>query len=138
MTVRRRFGGSRTVARGASAVPPRSRGTRKARREGSRSRLEFLLSSTRTPPLELPGTGNHEEPSSLEGRLQLEDRHDAGVLAVLSAHTAAQAWWLGYLETGSTYVVFGDARRLGLYAQWPYVLIEAGPEQARVWRDDGR
>jgi hypothetical protein len=82
--------------------------------------------------LELPGTGDHDAASWLED----PDRHDAGVLAVLSDHTAAQPWWLGYLDTGAADVVFYDVRKVMLYSGWEYVLIEAGPEQAGVWRDD--
>lgn len=44
--------------------------------------------------LELPGTGDHDAASWFED----PDRHDAGVLALLSEHTAAQPWWLGSLE----------------------------------------
>src|SRR3984957_15018689 len=46
--------------------------------------------------LELPGTGEHDPASWFED----PDPHAAGVLAVLSEHTPAQPWWLGYLETG--------------------------------------
>ncbi len=77
----------------------------------------------------LPGSGDHDAAS----RLADLDRHDAGVLAVLSEHAAAQPWWLGYLDTGSNDIVFHDAPKVTMYAQWEYVLIEAGPEQARVW-----
>jgi hypothetical protein len=43
-------------------------------------------------------------------------------------------WWLGYLETGSADVVFWDAYRVKMYANWDYVIIEAGPEEALGWR----
>jgi hypothetical protein len=59
------------------------------------------------------------------------------VLAVLGEHTAAQPWWLGYLDTGTGDVVFHDAPMVKLYADWSYVLVEAGSEQAGVWRKDG-
>lgn len=89
--------------------------------------------------LEEPGTGNHELTAySAEDWKRHEaewERHEAGVLDVLTAHTAPQSWWLGYLETGAHDVVFADAPRVRFYADWPYVLVEAGPEQARVWRD---
>lgn len=87
--------------------------------------------------LELPGTGNHDPRSALEDPSALAT-HDRAVLTVLTEHTSPQPWWLGYLQTGSTDVVFDEAPRLELYAHWPYVLIEAGPEQAGAWRDDGR
>jgi hypothetical protein len=59
---------------------------------------------------------------------------ERAVVAELVRHTAAQAWWLGFLETGITDVVFPSAPRVFLYWQWPYVLVEAGPEQALTWR----
>lgn len=89
--------------------------------------------------LELPGTGNHRAASTREEWEGLDkdwDRHEAGVLAVLSEHSGPQPWWLGYLDSGATDLVFDGARQVRFYADWPYVLIEAGPEQARVWRDE--
>jgi cold shock CspA family protein len=38
-----------------------------------------------------------------------EDRFDDALLRVLCAHTAPQPWWLGFLETGASDVVFADA-----------------------------
>jgi hypothetical protein len=85
--------------------------------------------------LELPGSGDHDAASWLED----PDRHDAGVLAVLSEHATAQPWWLGYLDTGAADVVFDNVWKVkGYSADWWYVLIEAGPEQAGVWRRDER
>jgi hypothetical protein len=89
--------------------------------------------------LELPGTGNHAPGSSLEEWEQLDrewEPHEAGVLSVLSEHSGPQPWWLGYLETGASGLIFDGARRVRFYADWPYVLIEAGPEQAGAWRKD--
>jgi hypothetical protein len=89
--------------------------------------------------LELPGTGNQPAASSTEAWEQLDkdwDRHDAGVLAVLSEHSEPQSWWLGYLDSGATDLIFDGVRRVRFYADWPYVLVETGPEQARAWRDD--
>jgi hypothetical protein len=63
-----------------------------------------------------------------------EDRHERAVIAVLTEGTARQPWWLGYLDTGGDDVVFQDAPRVKLYADWPYVLIEAGPAEAAAWR----
>lgn len=60
--------------------------------------------------------------------------HERAVVAELARHTPAQPWWLGYLETGAHDVVFPHAPRLYLYMGWPYVLVEAGPEQALTWR----
>lgn len=89
--------------------------------------------------LELPGTGNHAPGSSLEKWEQLDkewELHDTGVLALLSEHSEPQPWWLGYLEAGAADLVFNGVQRTRFYADWPYVLIEAGPEQARSWRED--
>lgn len=62
-------------------------------------------------------------------------RHDQGVIGLLSEHSECQSWWLGYLETGPDEdVVFPDAPQVALYADWRYVLAEAGPEQAATWR----
>jgi hypothetical protein len=90
--------------------------------------------------LEEPGTGeqeltspSHEDWNSLDADWE---RYEAGVLEVLTEHTAPQPWWLGFLETGAHDVIFADAPRVRFYADWPYVLVEAGPEQARIWRDD--
>jgi hypothetical protein len=89
--------------------------------------------------LELPGTGNQPAASTAEEWEQLErdgDRHDVGVLAVLREHSQPQSWWLGYLETGACDLIFDGSRRVSLYADWPYVLVEAGCEQAPAWRED--
>jgi len=61
-------------------------------------------------------------------------QHDQLVIALLSKHSPNQPWWLGYLDTGSDDVIFPDATPVRLYANWSYVLIEAGPEQALAWR----
>lgn len=81
--------------------------------------------------LELAGSGNNEALSFV-----VSEQHDDSVLNVLVENTARQPWWLGYLETGSSNVVFNAAPRIELYAHWGYVLIEAGPEQARTWRGE--
>jgi hypothetical protein len=79
--------------------------------------------------LELEGSGNGEAMD-----YSASEAHDDNVLRILRAHTAAQPWWLGYLDTGSSDVVFYDAPRAELYAGWGYVLVEAGPAQAKTWR----
>jgi hypothetical protein len=66
-----------------------------------------------------------------------QDRHDAAVIELLTHHTGSQPWWLGYLDTGADDVVFADAARTTLYADWKYVLVEAGPRQAASWRTSG-
>jgi hypothetical protein len=58
------------------------------------------------------------------------------VLAVLSERTAAQPWWLGYLDTGAADIIFNEVRKVRLYADWRHGLVQAGPEQAGSWRDD--
>ena len=64
------------------------------------------------------------------------ERHEASLLGILIERTEPQPWWLGYLETGSSDVVFPDAPRVEMYAHWPYVLVEAGPDQAAKWRSE--
>jgi hypothetical protein len=60
--------------------------------------------------------------------------HDRAVLGLLSEHPAGQPWWLGYLDTGADDIVFPHAPMVTLYSGWHYVLVEAGPEQAAIWR----
>ncbi|MDG4810135.1 hypothetical protein O7634_25565 [Micromonospora sp. WMMD1120] len=60
--------------------------------------------------------------------------HERAVVQALVACTADQPWWLGYLDTGAHDVVFPRAPRVFLYADWPYVLVLAGPQQALTWR----
>ena len=68
-----------------------------------------------------------------------EDRFDDALVRVLCAHTKPQPWWLGFLDTGASDVVFDDAPRVVIYSGWNYVLVQAGPHQARTWRsDEGR
>ncbi len=85
--------------------------------------------------LELPGSGDRR--LSSESPLEDPDSHAAGVLAVLSEHSAGQLWWIGYLETGGSDIVFWDARKVrpGPTDDARYVLVEAGPAQAGVWRE---
>jgi hypothetical protein len=61
-------------------------------------------------------------------------QRDQAVSALLSEHSADQAWWLGYLDTGVDDIVFPSAPMVTLYSGWHYVLVEAGPEQAATWR----
>ena len=60
--------------------------------------------------------------------------HERALVEELTRQTPEQPWWLGYLDTGPHDVVFPQAPRVPLYWDWPYVLIEAGPEQALAWR----
>jgi hypothetical protein len=64
-------------------------------------------------------------------------QHDRAVVALLNRHATPQPWWLGYLETGNSDIIFSDVPKVRLYADWRYVLIEAGPEQAATWRQQG-
>ena len=61
-------------------------------------------------------------------------KHDRAVLALLAEQSPDQRWWLGYLDTGVDDIVFPEAPKVTLYAEWHYVLVEAGPEQAAAWR----
>jgi hypothetical protein len=45
-----------------------------------------------------------------------QEQHDQAVLARLSEYSAAQAWWLGYLDTGPDDIVFPRAPMVTLYA----------------------
>lgn len=65
---------------------------------------------------------------------EAEAAHDRALLAVLQKHTATQPWWLAYLDTGASDIVFTDAPKVTLYSGWSYVLVQAGPEQAASWR----
>ena len=77
--------------------------------------------------LELPQTNEDAE------RL----RHEQAVIEVLTGHTSKQPWWLGYLDTGASDVVFPYAPRTTLYSGYGYVLVLAGPQQAAGWRQEG-
>jgi hypothetical protein len=63
--------------------------------------------------------------------------HDRAVVALLERYAVSTPWWLGYLETGSSDVIFAEAPRVTPYeVDWRYVLVQAGPEQAATWRTD--
>lgn len=81
--------------------------------------------------LGLPGSGNGEALSYF-----VSQQEDERILQILVDHTQSQPWWLGYLETGGSNVVFTDAPRVQLYAHWDYVVVEAGPKQAGSWRGE--
>lgn len=92
--------------------------------------------------LEHPLTGGHLtewEAESQSSPMWVADawaRHETALLALLVERTEAQPWWLGYLETGVSDVVFPDAPMVKMYTDWPYVLVEAGPDQAASWRNE--
>jgi len=60
--------------------------------------------------------------------------HEQVLLRDLTDHTPDQPWWLGFLDTGAHDIVFDNVPKVSLYWDWPYVLVEAGPEQALTWR----
>lgn len=70
-------------------------------------------------------------PDPLEARAAF----DHALIDVLRSFSSDQLWWLGYLETGASDIVFPSAPRVILYTGWPYVLVQAGPDQAASWRD---
>jgi hypothetical protein len=65
------------------------------------------------------------------------DRHEEAVIELLTEQTPEQSWWLGYLDTGPSDVVFPYAPRTTIYYGYGYVLVEAGPRQAAEWREKG-
>jgi hypothetical protein len=79
-------------------------------------------------------TLTHPGEADVARDLEEEDAQDRALLAVLQRRTPSQPWWLGYLETGASDIVFWDAPRVILYSGWSYVLVRAGPEQAASWR----
>jgi hypothetical protein len=90
----------------------------------------FSAYATLAFPLELEASRDAVRPA--------DDRFDDALLRVLCAHTEPQPWWLGFLDTGASDVVFDDAPRVRMYSGWNYVLVQAGPREARTWRSDER
>jgi hypothetical protein len=109
---------------------------------GNRERSGYSVTVAIPPIFESYATLEHPKSESWRPRdYEAERRQDLALLAQLTAHTERahserQPWWLGYLETGltSSDVVFYDAPRLKLYADWGYVVVQAGPDQAASWR----
>jgi hypothetical protein len=64
----------------------------------------------------------------------LERRQDLAFVEVLHRHSSDKAWWIGYLDTGASDIVFWDAPKVTLYYGWRYVFVLAGPDQAAAWR----
>jgi hypothetical protein len=71
-------------------------------------------------------------PDDQEARSEQSDL----VLRLLGANSDDQPWWLGYLDTGADDTVFPTTDRVHLYADWPYVLVRAGLQEALRWRRD--
>jgi hypothetical protein len=138
-------------------VDDQSRGTWRAKdgrdwRIGSAEEVRWIQETPRgksvadaVPPvfeayatLEHPLTGDRltewEAAHECQTAVDAWERHEAALLGTLIQLTEPQPWWLGYLETGTSDVVFPDAPRIEMYAHWSYVLVEAGPDQAAGWR----
>jgi hypothetical protein len=60
--------------------------------------------------------------------------HDQALLRALKSQPSDDLWWLGYLDRGGSDTVFPEAPKVTMYAGWPYVLVQAEPEQAATWR----
>jgi hypothetical protein len=43
-------------------------------------------------------------------------------------------WWLGYLDTGGSDVVFPRSLKITTYADWPYVIVKGDAASALGWR----
>jgi hypothetical protein len=69
-----------------------------------------------------------------QGAIELA-AHEQAVIELLTAQTDGRPWWLGYLDTGASDVVFPYAPGVTVYYGYRYVLVEAGPQQAISWRD---
>jgi hypothetical protein len=104
---------------------------------GTADDVEWITTSTRvgrTIASAIPPTFDAYATIALPVGGEGQERRDEAVLSVLCEHSTGGSWWLGYLDTGADDVVFPDAPRAILYAGWPYVLVQAGPEQAVGWR----
>jgi hypothetical protein len=76
---------------------------------------------------------DHGDPD-LPRDLGLERRQDLAFVEVLRRHADAMDWWLAYLDTGASDIVFWQAPKVTIYTGWRYVLVLAGPDQASTWR----
>lgn len=65
-----------------------------------------------------------------------QQAHDRAVIGLLSGQSPDCPWWLGYLDTGGADIVFPDAPKVSLYANWPYAMVRAGAQQAADWRHE--
>ena len=109
-------------------------------RVGTDAEIEWIVSGTsisRTITAAIPPGFEAYATVILPHAGQGQDNHDRALLALLSEQSAGQPWWLGYLDTGADDIVFRGAQMVTLYAGWHYVLVEAGPEQAAMWRHSG-
>lgn len=107
-------------------------------RLGTRTEVDWIAAGTVTghsitsaiPPV-YEAYATFHEPVDQGGGVVLQER---ALVRKLMGHSPGLPWWLGYLDTGAHDTVFGDAPKVSLYADWSYVLVEAGPEQALTWR----
>jgi len=90
---------------------------------------------TSAVPAMFDAYGTLELPRSQEQAEQAP--HERAVIELLTRHTPEQPWWLGYLDTGASDVVFPYMPRTTLYSGYGYVLVQAGPRQAANWRQHG-
>src|SRR2546427_12500085 len=111
----------RTGEAGGSARQATSRGSLATPRKASRSPQRSRRCSMPTPPSTRPTAS--------------VSRHMNALWSTSSPSTPLPSpGWLGYLDTGAHDIVFPLAPKLSLYWGWPYLLVEAGPEQALTWR----
>ena len=106
-------------------------------RIGTQAEVAWIASGTsigRAITAAIPPVFEAYATAVLPGDDEQQDKHDRAVIALLREHSAAQPWWLGYLDTGADDIVFPGAPMVTLYSRWQYVLVQAGPEQAATWR----
>ncbi len=99
-------------------------------RTGIRGRITGAIPPTFADYATLVHPGEIDAPRDVRA----EHRQDLALVHVLGRHAAHLPWWLGYLNTGASDIVFCDAPMVTLYTGWHYVLVLAGPTQAATWR----
>jgi hypothetical protein len=73
----------------------------------------------------------HPGASAFPRDVREERQWDLALVEVLRRHAQLLPWWLGYLDTGASDIVFWDTPTVTLYTGWHDVLIEAGPRTGR-------
>ena len=58
---------------------------------------------------------------------------NARLVALLEQASVPQPWWMGFLETGASDVVFPSGPRVQVYTHG-YVIVQADPARALTWR----
>src|ERR1035441_119047 len=66
---------------------------------------------------------NHPGAPRLPRDVGLERRQDLAFVDVLRRHSGNIAWWIGYLDTGASDIVFWGAPKVTLYYGWRYVIV---------------